>query len=214
MALGNQSNKIYLSISDGKVVRRVAEGTPGAESRAKKDGTLVWELRYSYISGILKSISTSESTFQGAKMKDWVLELEDIGESYTLQIMYDSRYATSLIFALCNPIVDFSRPITISPWMKMVDGKKKTASYLKQGEGRDNNIDWYFTKDNLHGLPELVQTKFKGETVWDSYDRMQFLEKFIADNVRPKLSNHVAVPIDKEPEFIGDNAPDEDNLPF
>lgn len=217
MALGNQSNTIYLSIADGKVVRRVAEGTPGAESRTKKDGNIVWEQRHSYVTGYLKSISISEKTYAGTDMKDWVFELEDQGEAYTLQVMYDSRYATSLLYALCNPVVDFSKPITISPWMKIISDKKKTACYLKQGAGKDNNIEWYFTKDNLHGLPELVETKFKGKAVWDSYDRMQFLEKFVNDNVKPKLATNYTPPIDNEPEFVGDNAPDEDessDLPF
>jgi hypothetical protein len=60
-----------------------------------------------------------------------------------------------------------------------------------------------------------VQTKFKGKDVWDSYDRMQFLEKFINDNVKPKLSsNHSHIAIDNEPVFAPDNAPDEDDLPF
>lgn len=218
MALGNSTNKIYLSISDGKVVRRVVEGAEKAEPRTKKDGTIVWEQRYSFISGHLKSISISEKSFAGQEMKDWVFELEDMGEAYTLQIMYDSRYATSLLFALCNPVVDFSKPITISPWMKVIDAKKKTACYLKQGEGKDNNIEWYFTKDNQHGMPELVQTKFKGKDVWDSYDRMQFLEKFINDNVKPKLkTNHTHIMIDNEPEFAADGPPDDlfnDDLPF
>lgn len=207
--LGNQSNKIYLSISDGKVVRRVAEGVSGAEPRTKKDGTIVWEQRYSFITGYLRSISINESTYAGAKMKDWVLEMEDMGESYTLQLMYDSRYATSLLYALCNPAVDFSMPITINPWMKVVDGKKKTACYLKQG--KDTNIDWYFTKENPHGLPELKETRFKGEIVWDSYDRMQFLEKFVNDHVKPKLAtNRVHTVIDKEPDYnVPDGPPDD-----
>ena len=220
MALGNQSNKIYLSISDGKVVRRVVEGAEKAEPRTKKDGSIVWEQRYSFISGYLKSISISEKSFAGQEMKDWVFELEDMGEAYTLQIIYDSRYATSLLFALCNPVVDFSKPITISPWMKVIDAKKKTACYLKQGEGKDNNIDWYFTKDTPHGMPDLVQTKFKGKDVWDSYDRMQVLEKFVEENVKPKLKNgytHLAV--DSEPDYsspddLSYRPEDDDSLQF
>lgn len=221
MALGTQSNKIYLSIADGKVVRKVAEGVAGAEAATKKDGTIYWVQRYSFITGYLKSINISEKTFGGAEMKDWVFEIEDMGESYTLQIMYSSRYATSLLFALCNPVVDFSKPITISPWMKVVNDKKKTACYLKQGEGRDNNIEWYFTKDVPHGMPDMVMTKFKGKDVWDDFDRMQFLEKFVNEKVKPKLAaNYAHVAVDNEPDYSPDDLnyrpEDDDNsdLPF
>jgi hypothetical protein len=63
MALGNTSNKLYLNISEGKIVQRVPAGTPNAESRAKKDGTLIYELRYSFISAVITSISIRESEF-------------------------------------------------------------------------------------------------------------------------------------------------------
>lgn len=211
MALGNQSNKIYLSISDGKVVRRAVEGASGAESRTKKDGTIVWEQRFSFISGILKSIGTKTNSFNGQDMKDWVFEIEDGSEAYTLQIMYDSRYAVSLLNALCNPVVDFSKSITISPWMKVISDKKKTACYLKQGNGQDNSIEWFFTKDVPNGLPPLVPVKIKGKDTWDNFDQMQFLEKYIEDNIKPKLVK--SEPADNSPAFVGD-APEDDDLPF
>lgn len=211
--LGNQSNKIYLSVSDGKVIRRVAEGTPGAEARTKKDGSITWEQRFSFITGQIKSISTKTNNFQGTEMKDWVFEIEDGSESYTLQIMYDSRYAVSLLNALCNPAVDLTKPVTISPWMKIVNDKKKTACYLKQGTGQDNGIDWFFTKDHPNGLPELKQVVFKGKESWDNFDQVQFLENYIETKVKPRLAVVGNVSTYNTPT---DNSslPDDDDLPF
>lgn len=208
--LGNQSNKIYLSISNGRVVRKVAEGTPGAEPFTKADGTIIWQMRFGFVTGILKAINIKTGSYNGADTKDWVFELEDKGEAYSLQIPYDSRNATSLIKALCNPVVDFSKPLTITPWLKVIDGKKKMACYLKQGE---TPIDWYFTKDSTHGMPELVPVKIKGKETWDNYDQMQFLEGYINTNVKSKLSANT---IEQEPEEIDltDVPEPDDDLPF
>lgn len=210
MALGNQSNKIYLSVSNGKIVRKVAEGTAGAEPFTKADGQIIWQQRFSYVNGYLKGISIKKGSYNGSETKDFVFDLEDTGESYTLQVQYDSKNAVSIIKAICNPIIDFSKPITITPWMKIVDAKKKMSCYIKQGE---TDIPWYFTKDNTHGMPELVQVKIKGKDTWDNYDQMQFLEKFMEENVKPKLkTNHTHIAIDNEPEFSADE--EIDDLPF
>lgn len=216
MALGNSTNKIYLSVADGKVVRKVAEGVSGAEPYTKKDGSIIWQQRFAFISGYLKSISTKTNSFNGSEMKDWVFEIEDNGEYYTLQINYDSRYAVSLLNAMCNPVVDFSKPITISPWMKVVNDKKKTACYLKQGSANES-IEWFFTKDVPNGLPPLELVNFKGKESWDNFKQMQFLEKYVEDKIKPQLnSNHTHIAVDPEPEFVGDDMPEDDgsDLPF
>ncbi len=224
MALGNSNNKTFLSVSDGKVVQRVKEGTPGSHSRATKSGKVVHELRYAYVSGILTGISIRKGDVAGQEIKEWVFDLTDGQDSYSLQIMYDSRYATSLLYALANPEVDFNQPVTITPWMKMVNDKKKTSCYLKQG---DKSIDWYFTKDVPNGLPDLSKVTFKGQETWDNYDRMQFLEKFVETKLKPLLGNPFPSPAaaDSFPSFTPDPtpeyadydpsvAPDDDDLPF
>lgn len=219
MALGNSQNKIYLSVADGKIVQRVKEGTPGSVARAKKDGVLVHELKYGFITGTLIGISTRTSQYQGGELKEWQFEITDGGENYLLSMMFDSRYATSFLFALCNPSVDLSQPITINPWMKVVDDKKRTACYLNQN---GETIEWYFTKDNPRNLPDLVATKFKGKDVWDSFDRMVFLEAFVNQNVVPKLTKPVSIvaqgfdqlaPAYADPS-AGNIIPEDDDLPF
>lgn len=191
MGLGNSSNKIYITVADGKFVMRVNEDMEGAKSRVTKTGKIVHEIGYSNFTGVLNAISIKEETFNNKAIKNWIFDFSDEGDNYQLQVMYDSRYATSLLFALCNPTVDFSAPLRLNAWMKEIDGKKKTAIYVNQGEGKNNRVDWYFTKDDRKGMPEMVQTKFKGELVWDSFDMMQFLEAFVFTNVAPLLNNHI-----------------------
>lgn len=212
MALGNQSNKIYLSVSNGKIVRKVAEGSTGAEPFTKTDGTIIWQQRFSYVNGYLRGISIKKGEYNGAETKDFCFDMEDGGEAYTLQMPYDGRNAVSLIKALCNPAVDFSKKITITPWLKVVDGKKKMSCFLKQG---DTDVPWYFTREETHGMPELTAVKIKGKDTWDNYDQMLFLEGFLEKNVKPKLSSHGSGAIDNDPPFAPDEiSPDDDDLPF
>jgi hypothetical protein len=184
--LGSSQNKIYLNVADGKIVRRVNEGTKDAVSRVQKNGKIVWELKYSFVTGILTGISIKEGEISGTPTKDWIFDLSDGENNYQLQIQYDSRYATSLLFSLCNPLCDFSEPITIAPWMKVVNDKKKTACYVRQNV--NETIPWYFTKEDPNGLPDLKQVTFKGKDTWDSWDRMQFLEIFVNSKVKPLLN--------------------------
>lgn len=224
MGLGNSGNRVYVSIMDGKVVIKAKEGDEGAVSRINKDGAIVWEKRYGNISGVLKNISITSNVFNGAEIKSWVFDIMDGRDSFSLQVQYDSRYATSLLFALCNPDVDFDKPIQINPWMKQVGEKKKTACFVTQG---GDNIEWYFTKDDPKGMPEWKVLKVKGKDIWDNYDAMQFLESFVKTNIIPQLGGAIddgnlpptyTKPGDVEGNsttYIPDLSPDnDDDLPF
>lgn len=219
MGLGQSSNRTYLSVADGKIIQRVKEGTPNATQRTTKNGKVVYELKFSNVSGFLSGISIKENEFG----KDWIFELEDEGQVYALQMMYNSRYATTLLNALCNPDVDFNLPITITPWSKEVDGKQKTSTYLKQGE---EDVKWYFTKDNPNGMPPLEKVVFKGKEQWDDFKIMEFLKAQVETKIKPNLyksagkSNSGMSPSTSfetskpEDNYSPDNAPEESDLPF
>lgn len=215
MGLGNGANSTYLGIIDGKITLKVDKDTPDAVQRINKDGKIVWETRHGYIEGVLKKIDISTNTYNGAEIKSWVFTIDDGGKRYILQIGYDSRYATSLLFAMCNPVVDFDQPIKISPWMKQEGDKKKMSCFLSQG---GDNIEWFFTKDDPRGMPEWTKTRVKGKDVWDNYDAMQFLEQFIEDNVKPQLSGDGGQQMVSQPSMGTpvdlNTAPNEDDLPF
>lgn len=229
MGLGSSTPKTYLSVSDGKIVKRVEEGTPGAVSRTTKSGKVLHELKFSYVSGILTDIRIRENEFNGNLLKSWALTLVDGGEQYQLEIHYDSSWASTMLNALANPVIDFSKPLTFSPWQKQKpDGKYTRCLYVNQGEGKDNSIPWM----NPNGLPPMVEVMLNGKKQWDSYERMQFLENMVQTEVRPKLiSENMAavtstVPTAQDGPFEGQqiptvsnqNADDEDDdeldLPF
>lgn len=220
MGLGNSGNMTFLSINDGKIVMKAAEDDYGAVSRVNKDGKIVWEKRFGNISGLLTGISISSNVYNGAEIKSWVFSIKD-DKDYQLNIMYDSRYATSLLFALCNPVVDFDQPIQINPWAKKVGDKTKTACFVEQD---GDKIEWFFTKEEPRGMPEWKVLKIKGRDVWDNYDAMQFLEAFVKTHVIPQLSDHTGMaPEYTPPGDVPDNKPgyspltlteNDDDLPF
>lgn len=213
MGLGNSANRTFLSVSDGKIVQRCTEHTPGAIARVKKDNTTVYELRFGYIEGLLTSISTKETEWNGAKIKSWILGIHDNGQDYQLEVKFDSSYATSMFKAFGNPAIDFTQPIKFGPYMKVVNDKKKTSIYISQN---GENIEWYYTKENPNGMPEMKQVIVKGQPVWDNFDQMQFIEQMVETKVKPQLK--AVTPAYQTPEYAAPAdigaAFEDDDLPF
>lgn len=221
MGLNNRKSGIYLSIGDGKINQSygVTEDTPGAIKKIRKDGSIAYVLQYDSVSGFLTDIKVIEQEFSGAKVKKWEFTIQDGDETYLLQVGYSSRYAKSILFALPN--VDFSKGIEFSPWMKIVDDKKKTAVYLNQEGLNGESVRWFFTRDEPNGMPEMKQVEFKGQLVWDDHDQCQFLERYVEEHIKPKLQGvqpeYTAMPAPDSPEDLksdlGDS-PEDSDLPF
>lgn len=214
MGFTNSGNKTFLTVADGKIIQKVTEDTPGAIKRINKENKTVYELRHGGFEGYITNINVTEREFGGKKMKQWNIDIDDIGDQYQLQLSYSSGYSMSFLKSILNPVIDFSQPIKITPWMKVVNEKKKTAIYLAQN-GED--IPWFFTKENPNGLPELKKVRIGGEEKWDDYDAMQFMEAQIKAKVLPQLGktkNGVSTTSNSGTPVDPNNAPEEDDLPF
>lgn len=225
MGLGQTGNKIYLNVAEGKIIQKVDEKTPGAVSFTKEDKSVIYQLKHSYIEGFLTGITVISKEFNGKSIKQWALDIEDGSSVYQLQLPYSSGYAASMLKALLNPVMDFNLPVKFTPWAKVVNDKKKTSIYVRQ---KEEDIPWYFTKDEPNGLPPMKQVEFKGEKKWDDYDMMQFLEAQVKAKIVPQLyksskgsgkpdsainpSEQSNVPVSEN--YSPSNAPEEDDLPF
>lgn len=184
------SQKTFLSVSDGKIARRVQEGTPNAVKKSKKDGTPYYELQWPAVSGFLIG-ARKRDTDWGANL---ALDIEDNGEIFSLEMPWSSRYSTG--FFTCIPNINPAKKIRFTPYMKVVNenGKdvKKTMLYLsysdeKDAKGQSVNIPWAYTKDEPNGLPEMKQIKVKGEMVWDDSDRQEFFEHSLNSILLPRI---------------------------
>lgn len=184
MAVGTNSNAVYYSISDGKICRQFKEPTANTKSRINKNGKTVFEEHYDYIDGLISEINIKESDFG----KFWMITLSDGEQSQILQMNYSSGYANA--FLKCLPNVDLTQKVKIIPSQKMEGDKKKTSLFITQ---HGQPVKWYYTKDNPHGIPELKKIRVKGKDQWDDSDIMEFLEKMVNEQIKPKLQKTGAV---------------------
>lgn len=197
----NQSSAIYLTISNGKISRRVMQPTDTSIERVNKEGKVVHEEFYKGWQGHIVNIEVREHKDYG---KFWNVTLRDQSGDAILQMNYSGGYASAFLKQLPN--VDFTSHVTIIPSMK-IEGDKKKASLFIQQHGQA--LKHFYTRDTPNGLPQLKKIKVKGKETYDDSDMMEFLEKMVKDIIIPKIKQAGT----KMPVEVGqdDNA---DDLPF
>ena len=174
----------YLTIREGKI--------------AKYLGDKKYEL-YDSVEGYIVGISTRDTQY-GQQL---CIDLKD-DVVYQLQIRIkgeDSGKQTSyfIAFAHCAPNIDPSKKITFIPSLKEVDGKKRSALFLKQN---GEIIKWAFKKGEGMPDPEEVFNK-KGELVsidWSEVETFR-MDKVNEFNTRVKEVAHAN-------ELMGSESPD------
>lgn len=180
MGLNQSQNEsvIFLSISNGKIVRQSKVPVENSVARINKLGREVHELFYDSINGVITDVITRESEYG----KSWVVSIKSEGKLYKLEFNYSSGYATTFLKALPN--VSFGDVVTLSPKLIIDGDKKKSVLFISQdGKG----LKHFFTRDNPNGLPELKKIKIKGKESWDDSDRMEFFEQYVQNNIIPML---------------------------
>jgi hypothetical protein len=206
MALGNNNSAIFLSIADGKIVRRFKEKTNNTAERTitkgPNAGKVVHEEKYAFVEGHITDIQTRTSEYG----KTWNVTIDDGDESYILQMDYSGGYSSAFLKALPN--VDFSQPVKLSPKMTIEGDKKKTTLFVNQGGTACKHA---FTKDNPNGLPQMVQVKVKGVMTWDDSAMMEFFEQMVTNDILPKIKGPKAVPVPVDAHGETDH---DDDLPF
>ncbi|HEY0769315.1 MAG TPA: hypothetical protein VGD31_03205 [Sphingobacteriaceae bacterium] len=186
-ALGHNTSAVYLSLIDGKVVRRFKEPTqhskPRTITKGVNTGKVIHEEHYDYIQGWIKDIKVKLPN-DPSYGKTWIVTfLDDDGSEYVLQMDYSSGYSSAFLKTLPN--IDFSNKVKISPTMKLENEKKKVGMFINQ------NGKWlksFFTKDHPNGLPQMKKLIVKGKEVWDDTEMMAFLEKMVNNDVLPLLT--------------------------
>lgn len=100
MALGQNNSATYISIADGKIVRRFPHVTASSKERTitkgPNAGKVVHEEHYGFVDGFIKDIKTKDSDYG----KSWLVTLEDNGQEYVLQMDYSGGYSSAFLKAL------------------------------------------------------------------------------------------------------------------
>lgn len=202
-----ESNAIFLTISNGKICRKVMKPTDKSIERINKNGVTVNEEYYKGWKGRITDIQVREHKEFG---KFWNITLSDEDGDAILQMNYSSGYSAAFLKILPN--IDLSSDVVITPNLKIEGDKKKTSLFITQ---HGVPLKHYFTKDNPNGIPQLRKIKVKGKDTWDDTEIMEFLEKMVVTEIRPKLNKSGSAKSDLpvlEPDEDGNiNA---DDLPF
>ena len=178
--MGLQSNQggngVFLSITNGKLVRQFKQPTDKSVSRVNKVGKEVHEEFYDSLTGFISDIKTKESDYG----KFWVVSVKDDKHTYFLEMKYSSGYAVSFLKALPN--VSFSELVTLTPKLTIDGDKKSSVVFINQnGVG----LKHFWNKANPGELPQLKQIKIKGVLTYDDSERMEYLEEYIKNSILP-----------------------------
>ena len=172
------SNGVFLSITNGKLVRQFKQPTDKSVSRVNKVGKEVHEEFYDSLTGFISDIKTKESDYG----KFWVVSVKDDKHTYFLEMKYSSGYAVSFLKALPN--VSFSELVTLTPKLTIDGDKKSSVVFINQnGVG----LKHFWNKANPGELPQLKQIKVKGVSTWDDTERMEYLEEYVKSNILPMI---------------------------
>jgi hypothetical protein len=182
-----QSNAIFLTISNGQICKKVQKPTSISKERVNKNGVTVHEEYYKGWKGLITAIEVREHKEYG---KFWNVTLTDDQGDAILQMNYSSGYSNAFLRTLPN--IDLKSDIIITPSLKIEGDKKKTSVFITQ---HGNPLKWHYTVNNPNGCPELKKIKVKGKDQWDDSDIMEFLEKMVNTEIKPKLIKTGAVPI-------------------
>lgn len=196
-----QSNAIFLSITNGQICRRVPSPTKDSKERVNKNGKIVHEEYYKGWKGRITGIAIKTHDEYG---KFWNVTLTDSDGDAVLQMKYSSGYAAAFLKMLPN--VDLSSDVIITPNQKIEGDKKKTGLFITQ---HGVPVKWFYTRDNPNGLPELKKIKLKGEWVWDDSDMAEFLENMVNTEIVPKLGQTSTVTTEEDASDL-----DKEDLPF
>lgn len=180
-----QSNAIFLTISNGQICKKVQKPTSTSKERVNKNGVTVHEEFYKGWKGRITAIEVREHKEFG---KFWNITLTDQDGDAILQMQYSSGYSAAFLKTLPN--IDLAGDVIITPSLKIEGDKKKTSVFVTQ---HGQPLKWYYTKDNMNGLPELKKIRVKGKDQWDDSDIMEFLEKMVNTEIKPKLLKTGAV---------------------
>lgn len=198
-----ESNAIFLTISNGKICRRIAKPSKTSIERINKNGVTVHEEFYKGWKGLITGIAVREHKEFG---KFWNVTLSDQDGDAVLQMQYSSGYSAAFLKTLPN--IDLKSDVIITPNQKIEGDKKKVTLFITQ---HGVPLKHFYTRDNPNGLPELKQIKVKGKITWDDSDLMEFLEKMVMTEIVPKLPKGGTAP--SEP-VIDEADAEKEELPF
>lgn len=150
--LGNTQKRIYLNISEGKIVRRTDKGIQ----------------KYDYLEGDLERIYSKDREFRGERVPYWYLDMRDpeSGDLYSLGFSASSGVWRSLVLSL-GSLTNTLLPIRIVPYKR---GEYDRVS-VYSGEER---LDW------ISDLPPVQGAKGTPERLQSIQEREDYISGLVS----------------------------------
>ena len=162
-----QEGVTYLNIKEGKLV-------------TKKNGVVE---NYDGVQGVIQKIDFVKDEYQGKTYEKASIHINNVGETYILQMHVDSGYFRNFCNALKN-----GKPreeVYIQPSYKKDDnGRTSAGCFISQG---GKFLKHAHTKDNMGNLPPLEKVILKGETKYDNIKQIEYWKKWIAETFKEEL---------------------------
>jgi hypothetical protein len=211
MLENTQSPLTFVHIVNGRFAIVVEAGTKYAVERTKKNGFKVHEQYFDTITGTIEKITDETTENEHGSWRNLVLTMTAKNETCRLNLQYSSRETKGILMRLPN--ADIKKPLSLK-----IGRKDRAFTWVTQ-KGETVPLKW--TKDNPGELPRMEKIMMGGKETWDDTDQMDYLIKYINDNVLPITDpNHVPTKPDQAfnspqlpPPDLMYNA-DRDDLPF
>ena len=187
-------NAIYLSIMEGKLIRRVKEAGEGSTERVNKMDKIVFEKKYKSVTGIIVAIKKRDHAEYGS---DWRIHLRNGETLFVISMYCSSNYAEDFMKRVEN--LDMSIPVKLAPYYILDEEKNKYRGYFVPYQN-GNKVESLYTKENdWNGLPKMEQITVKGKEVWDNSKRIDYFETMLETKIRPQFEGLSAA--DSSPEI-------------
>lgn len=198
----NGPSKTWAKFAQGKICLSSREPRDGYTERVNKAGNTVYEQYHDAFTGYLQDVTATD---EGDYGRQWIFTMQDEGRQFAFATGYSTRYAKSMLNALCNPALDYNAKMTLKPYAFENDqGKKIVGVTIYQGE----KITGAYDKTTL---PPLREVKVKGETMWDDTEVMEFFEAKLSEVIKPRLNGAVN---DTAPATAEAGVDNDGSLPF
>lgn len=166
----------YLPVTNGYILKRVPEGTPGAVSRVNSKGATVHELKLKKITGQLYDIQVIEEDNIRNEKEDFLyIHLKVDQKIDKLRMPFSSGYSMGFLKAAPNIGENLTQMIEISVSITN-DERKNTSSFIVTEQSFPNTLKWYFTKEKPNGLPEPKKLRVNNKDVYDWTEQLAFLK--------------------------------------
>ena len=195
-----RSQTTYIKVVNGDMVYNSTKEDPDAKERySEKADKTFYEVPVAYLEGfITNSKYVSKELEGGKKIENVEIQIDNNGETVTIQVPFEASHTATLIKRLPN--VEIDKTVKIAYYkIENKETKKFNEGFTIEQDGK--KIPFAFTRENKNGLPDAIQSGRGNNIKWNFQPVHDFLygvfEEFCT-KVKEYNENHV----------LGDNLDD------